>query len=95
LPAATFKLTQNWTVSGAALYSLDSERINTSSVGFGYIDECIALNMNYVTNYGFSGSVVPTHMVTFSINLRTLGGSNFSQSLAAPNSTNTGLWGRL
>lgn len=81
MPAASYKITQNWTVNGAALYSIDSSRLNTAALGVGYIDECVAINVNYVSNYGFRGDVIPNRMLTLSISLRTLGGSSFSQSL--------------
>ncbi|MEA2935375.1 MAG: LPS-assembly protein [Variibacter sp.] len=97
LPAVSYKITQNWSVSGAALYSIDSSRLNTAQVGLGYVDECIAINLNYVSNYGFRGDVVPNRVVMLQISLRTLGASGFSQGLTptAPGATNSGMFGRL
>ncbi|MCC6890257.1 MAG: LPS-assembly protein LptD [Hyphomicrobiales bacterium] len=80
LPAATFKLSPNWSVSASALYSLDSNRLNTISFGVGYIDDCIAINATYQENYGYLGSIVPNRVYLLGISLRTLGGTNFTQT---------------
>ena len=81
LASGTFKITQNWTVAGAALYSIDSSRLNTATVGVGYIDECIALTVNYISNYGFNGDIVPNRALMLQLTLRTLGGTAFSQQV--------------
>ena len=86
-PSATFKVTQNWNVSASALYSIDSSRLNTATVGIGYIDECIALNAIYVTNYGYRGDIVPNSVFLLQLNLRTLGGTSVSQVVGGPGST--------
>jgi LPS-assembly protein len=86
-PSATFKLTQNWNVSASALYSIDSNRLNTATVGIGYIDECIALNAIYITNYGYRGDIVPNSVFLLQVNLRTLGGTSVSQVVGGPGST--------
>jgi LPS-assembly protein len=83
-PSASVKLTQNWTVTASALYSLDSNRLNTATVGVGYIDECIALNAIYVTNYGYRGDIVPNSVFLLQVNLRTFGGTSVSQVVGGP-----------
>jgi LPS-assembly protein len=81
LPSATLKLSPNWQVTGSALYSLDTDRLNTVSVGIGYIDECIALNLLYSASYGYLGTIVPSKMVMLQFTLRTLGGSDLRQTV--------------
>lgn len=88
-PRANLKLTQNWSVSASALYSIDSARLNTAKVGLGYIDECIALNMTFSSNYGYKGDIVPNHTVLLQVVLRTLGGVQTSQSLSGANTLNS------
>ena len=50
----TFKLTQNWSVNGSVLYDLEQERINSTSLGVGYIDDCFGMSLTYATNYGYA-----------------------------------------
>jgi len=86
-PLGSFKLTPNWNVTAAALYSLDSNRLNTATIGIGYIDECIALNAIYVTNFGYRGDIVPNSVFLLQVNLRTFGGTSISQVVGGPNSS--------
>jgi LPS-assembly protein len=90
-PSASVRLTQNWSVSAAALYSIDSARLNTAQLGLSYIDECLALNLVFSSNYGYSGDIVPNRTVMLQLNLRTLGAVQTSQSLSNVTSiSNTG-----
>jgi LPS-assembly protein len=49
-------------------------------VGLGYIDDCFAISLNYITDYNYSGTTTTDNKVMLVINLRTIGGSSFSQS---------------
>jgi LPS-assembly protein len=82
MPAANLKLSPNWQVGAAALYSLDSAQLNRVSVNAGYIDECISLSAIYSENYGYNGSLVPNRVFMFQLSLRTLGGTNIMQTQA-------------
>lgn len=88
LPSATFKFTQNWSVRASALYSIDSSRLNTFSVGAGYIDECIALSATYSENFGYRGDIVPNRTFLLQLSLRTLGGTAISQTVGGPGGGN-------
>ncbi len=80
----SFKLSQNWTVNGSVLYDLEQERINSTSVGLGYIDDCFGINLAYATNYGYALTTSqPVHSIILQISLRTLGGTRFTQSVDA------------
>jgi LPS-assembly protein len=92
-PSGSVKITQNWTVSASALYSIDSNRLNTATVGVGYIDECIALNAFYATNYGYRGDIVPNSVFLLQVNLRTFGGTSVSQVVGGPSSTTNNVLG--
>jgi LPS-assembly protein len=81
---ANFKLTQNWNVSGSVLYDLQLERINATSLGLGYIDDCFGMNVVYTTNYGYAlTSSTPVHSVMLQISLRTLGTTRVTQNVDA------------
>ncbi|MBX6425330.1 MAG: LPS-assembly protein LptD [Variibacter sp.] len=84
MPAASVKLSPNWSMSASALYSIDSSKLNTATFGVGYIDECISLSMLYSTNYGYRGDIVPNRVFLLQISLRTLGGTSFTQQVGGP-----------
>ena len=92
MPSVTFKLTPNWSVSGSALYSIDSSRLATATMSLGYVDECIAISAIFQSNYGYRGDIVPNQVFMLQIALRTLGGTTFSQTLGGPGNSNTGFW---
>jgi len=91
LGSALFKVTPNWAVLGAARYDVISDQFNQYRAGFGYIDDCLAISVNYITDYGYTYSPVTNnsiqaginHTVMVQMNLRTLGGTSFSQSLTS------------
>jgi LPS-assembly protein len=76
----TFKFTQNWSVLGSARYDLEAQQFNQTRVGLGYIDDCFAISLNYITDYNYSGTTSTDNKVMLVINLRTIGGTSFSQS---------------
>ena len=53
-------------------------------IGLGYIDDCLILALNYITNYTY-GSGVPAlnHTIMLQLSLRTLGGTAVSQGVGA------------
>jgi len=85
LGAAQFKITANWSLLGAARYDIQASRVNQTQVGVGYIDDCLILALNYVSDYSYSGNPTADHRVMFQIGLRTLGGSSVSQTVSGTN----------
>jgi len=95
LGSMSFKLTANWSALGAARYDLNSNQLDQYRIGLGYIDDCFAISVNYLTDfkYGYSSTnatsvaVGTDHTVMVQISLRTLGGTAFSTRVAgsAPN----------
>ena len=82
----TFKFTQNWSVLASARYDVQAHQINQTRIGLGYIDDCFAISLNYLTDYAYSGTATTDNKVLLVINLRTLGGTSFSQA-TSPTST--------
>ena len=95
LGSASFKFTPNWSMLGAARYDITSAQFDQYRLGLGYIDDCFAISVNYITdfNYGYSPinatsvAVGTDHMVMLQMSLRTLGGTGFSTRVGgtAPN----------
>jgi LPS-assembly protein len=83
LASGTVKFTQNWSVLGAARFNLETKNIDQYRIGLGYIDDCFAISINYITDYTYSSSITKDTKVMLQINLRTLGGTSFSQSLSS------------
>jgi LPS-assembly protein len=86
LGTALFKLDANWVVSGGARYDLTAEKINQTRIGLGYIDDCLILGLNYLTNYNYNGLGTPTlvHQVMLQLSLRTLGNAVTTSNVGSP-----------
>ncbi|MCW5693386.1 MAG: LPS-assembly protein LptD [Pseudolabrys sp.] len=85
LGTGQYKIDANWVVLGSALYDINEKKFSQTRLGLGYIDDCLILAVNYITNYTYSGNVENNHTVMLQLSLRTLGGTSVSQSLSANN----------
>lgn len=81
LGSGQFKIDANWVVLGSALYDLDAEKFSQTSIGLGYVDDCLILGLNYITNYTYSGNVTANHQIMLQLSLRTLGTTSVSQKV--------------
>jgi LPS-assembly protein len=96
LATTQVKVTPNWSVLTSARYDITAGQFDQYRVGFGYIDDCLALAVNYITDYsyGFSPTTNTSiqaginHTVMLQLSLRTLGGTSFSQSISTTPSSN-------
>jgi LPS-assembly protein len=79
--AGVLKLTPNWAINGASLYSIDQNRLASVAVGLSYIDECLAISALFQRNYGYRGDIVPNETFLLRVSLRTLGETSFSQTV--------------
>jgi LPS-assembly protein len=77
----TYKIDANWVLLGGARYDLNAEKFDQTRLGIGYVDDCLILAVNYITNYIYSGNVNSNHMVMLQLSLRTLGGTSVSQAV--------------
>ena len=86
LGSARLKLTPNWVLIGAARYDIENREVSQTQMGVGYIDDCLILALNYVTDYAYSGSLSTNHSFMMQLSLRTLGGNTSNQGVSALNS---------
>jgi LPS-assembly protein len=93
LGSARLKLTPNWVLLGAARYDLLARQVSQTQLGVGYIDDCLILALNYITDYAYSGSLSKNHTFMMQLTLRTLGGSTTNQGVSALNSGAAGVSG--
>jgi len=75
LASARFKVNPNWMLLGAARYDIINHEISQTQLGVGYIDDCLILALNYITDYAYSGSLSVNHSFMMQVSLRTLGGN--------------------
>ena len=62
----------------------NAAKFDKTRLGLGYVDDCVILGLNYITNYTYSGNVQANHTVMLQLNLRTLGGTAVSQGVGRP-----------
>jgi LPS-assembly protein len=84
------KLTESWQLLGAVRYDLRANQFSQTQLGVGYVDDCLILALNYITDYAYSGSVNVNHTFMMQISLRTLGGNSSGQSTTGMNSALAG-----
>ncbi len=70
-----------------------AHQVSQTQMGVGYVDDCLILALNYVTDYAYSGSVSVNHTFMMQIGLRTLGGNTSNQGVSALNSGAPGVSG--
>ena len=81
LGTASVKLTRNWVANTALRYDIDAGKFSQTQFGIGYIDDCLILALNYITNYTYSGNPTQDQRIMLQLGLRTLGGASFSQTV--------------
>jgi len=91
LGSARFKVDANWVLLGAARYDLRAHDLSQTQVGVGYIDDCLILALNYITDYAYSGSLSVNHTVMMQLSLRTLGSVSVGTGISALNTSGFGL----
>jgi LPS-assembly protein len=84
LGTTSVKLDANWVALGGLRYDLDTNSFDQYRIGLGYVDDCLILSMNYITNYNY-GNGTPTldHTIMMQLSLRTLGGTSLSQGIGS------------
>ncbi|MEA3025180.1 MAG: LPS-assembly protein [Alphaproteobacteria bacterium] len=81
LGRASLKLSENWLATAAVRYDIDAHSLAGTSFGVGYIDDCLIVALNYITNYTYSGNVGTDQRIMLQMTLRTLGGTAVSQGV--------------
>ncbi len=81
LGTGTVKLDANWVLLGAARYDINAGKFDQTRIGLGYVDDCLILGLNYITNYTYSGNVQANHTIMLQLSLRTLGGTSATQAV--------------
>jgi LPS-assembly protein len=79
---ARFKLSPNWQTFGGVRYDLRNNQLNETQLGMGYVDDCLILALNYITEYRYNTTDAHNHTVMLQFSLRTIGGTSTRQGLA-------------
>lgn len=77
----SYKVDANWVLLGGARYDINAGKFDQTRLGIGYVDDCLILAVNYITNYVYSGNVTSNHAIMLQLSLRTLGGTSVSQAV--------------
>jgi len=80
---ARVKLAQHWNLLASARYDLDDHRVVGTTLGVGYVDDCLIVALNYLTNYNYIGGSQTDHLVMLQVALRTLGGVTGAQTVGS------------
>jgi LPS-assembly protein len=91
LASGRFKFNENWVALGGVQYDLLADKISSTQVGLGYVDDCLILALNYMTSYSYSGSTTANSTVFLQLSLRTLGGGSVGEGTSAFSSGLSGL----
>lgn len=78
---ATYQFHDYWSITGGVRYDLERGRIDFSTIGLSYTDECFAITATYVADYTNLVTASSVHKFLLRINLRTLGETGFKQNL--------------
>ena len=82
--SGSVKLDANWVLRGSALYDLKLNEFSSNSLGLAFVNDCLILGLNYVTNYSYgTGSPQLNHTIMLQLSLRTLGTTGASQNISA------------
>ena len=79
-----YKLNPNWLLLTAARYDLRARELSDTQIGVGYVDDCLILAMNYITEYNYNGTQKLNHTVQVQLSLRTIGGSAAGYGISGP-----------
>jgi LPS-assembly protein len=79
ITTARLKVSENWLMFGGIRYDLLEEKINETQIGVGYVDDCLILALNYITEFNYNSSRRYNHTVLMQVGLRTLGGTTTRQ----------------
>ena len=67
---------------GGVRYDLKANQLNETQIGMGYVDDCLILALNYITEYRYNTNDAHNHTVMLQFALRTIGGTSTRQGLA-------------
>jgi LPS-assembly protein len=83
LGTGSVKLDANWQLLAGARYDINAGKFDQTRLGLTYMDDCLILGLNYITDYTYSGNVSANHQIMLQLSLRTLGGTSVSQSVSS------------
>ena len=79
---ARVKLAENWNMLASLRYDLIAGKMSGTALGIGYIDDCLIIALNYLTNYSYIDGQQIDHLVMLQVALRTIGSTSASQTVS-------------
>jgi LPS-assembly protein len=80
------KISPTWMAFGGLRYDLKNDKISGNNLGVGYIDDCLILAVNYLTEYAYNSSSRSISAVMMQLSLRTIGGNAVSRAVPSMSS---------
>jgi LPS-assembly protein len=90
LVSGRLKLTENFVALGGFRYDIRNAQMAGNNIGIGYIDDCLILAVNYLTEYAYNSTSQSNSTIMLQLSLRTLGGSSVSQGTSSMSSLASG-----
>lgn len=80
---AAYKFLKNWTVSGTVRYDIQKQDFDLYTIGLGYLNECIGVNMSYTYDNTNLYSPTADHRFILRVVLRQLSSPDMPTGLAS------------
>ena len=81
--SAAYRLTDYWTVNAATRRDIQGRQTLSNSLSIGYADECMTVGLGFSQTFTRDRDIEPANSVIFSIVLKNLGGTQFSNALGS------------
>jgi LPS-assembly protein len=75
------RLTDRWTISGAATYDLDADQLASDTFQARYADECFVLTASYTNNFYHNPTIIDGQTVMLRFELKHLGSFGYSTNV--------------
>jgi LPS-assembly protein len=76
------RITDRWSISGAATYDLDADQLASDTFQARYADECFILTASYTDNFYHNPTIIDGQTVMLQFSLKYLGEYKYSSSVA-------------
>jgi LPS-assembly protein len=83
LANARYKVDSNWVLLGGVRYDVRAQQLASTQIGVGYVDDCLILAANYITEYAYNSNTTFNKTIMLQLSLRTLGGTSINTGTAA------------
>ncbi|MEQ9144533.1 MAG: LPS-assembly protein LptD [Parvibaculaceae bacterium] len=77
----TYRFTDYWRIYGSTRRDIEGRQTLQNNIGIGYADECLSASLAFNQNFTRDRDIEPENSLMFTINLKHLGGTQFTSAL--------------